>query len=358
MIQAKAPGKLFIAGEYAVVNHGFPSILVAVNRFITVSIEECREEGSIISRQYAHLPLKWKRVGNQFIIEKRDNPFHYILEAISICEEYALALGRSLKIYNLRVDSELDSQEGAKYGLGSSAAVTVATVRALFRLYEIEEDDLTIYKLACLAHMKLGSNGSFGDLAASSVTGWIAYQCFDRVAVLAKRNVLSLPDLLAEEWPSLLIRRLEPLTDYKLLIAWTQSPASTPSLVDRISQTVDPLFYERFLQESRQLVTTMIKAFDENDGKQAAAMLKSNRSLLKALNPSIETPDLTRLIDIASPYGAAKTSGAGGGDCGIVLVDEKTDIEPLIKAWHEADIICLNLTVYDKGVTAGRKDNE
>ncbi len=358
MIRAQAPGKLFIAGEYAVVNHGHPAILVAVDRFITVSIEACENEGSIISQQYTHLPLKWKRVDNHFVIEKRDSIFHYILEAIAICEQYALELGRSLKIFNLQVDSELDSREGAKYGLGSSAAVTVATLRALCRLYEIPEDDLIIYKLACLAHLKLGSNGSFGDLAASAVTGWIAYQCFDRRFVLAKKDELSLLELLALDWPSLLIRHLEPLTDFKLLIAWTQSPASTPSLVDLVSQAVDSQVYNLFLANSRVLVNDMIQAFDDNDGERVAAMLQANRQLLKGLNTSIETADLTRLIDIAESYGAAKTSGAGGGDCGIVLVNQKVDIGPLIKAWRDAHIVCLDLTVYDQRDTAERKTDE
>ena len=38
MISASAPGKLYIAGEYAVVEPGHPAILVAVDRFVTVSV--------------------------------------------------------------------------------------------------------------------------------------------------------------------------------------------------------------------------------------------------------------------------------------------------------------------------------
>ena len=43
MIQASAPGKLFIAGEYAVVTNAHPAILVAVNQFITVTLEEAED---------------------------------------------------------------------------------------------------------------------------------------------------------------------------------------------------------------------------------------------------------------------------------------------------------------------------
>lgn len=34
----RAPGKLFVAGEYAVVDAGNPAILVAVDRYITVTV--------------------------------------------------------------------------------------------------------------------------------------------------------------------------------------------------------------------------------------------------------------------------------------------------------------------------------
>ena len=52
LITEKAPGKLYIAGEYAVVENGYPAILVALDQFVTCSIEESAAEvGKIISRQ-------------------------------------------------------------------------------------------------------------------------------------------------------------------------------------------------------------------------------------------------------------------------------------------------------------------
>lgn len=344
----RAPGKLFIAGEYAVVNPAYPSILVAVDRFITVDIEQTIDEGTIISEQYAHLPLKWKRVNNRLQIEKRDNPFHYILEAIDICEHFAFRLGRSLKVYNLTVKSELDSKDGAKYGLGSSAAVTIATLRALLQLYEIPAEDVTVFKLACLAHLKLGSNGSFGDLAASTATGWIAYASFDRDWVLKQQEQMDLLELLATPWPSLMLKRLKALEDYRLLIAWTKKPASTASLVDIVSQEVEENKYQNFLEASRRVVNEMIQGFMDNDGVKVCEMLNENRRLLRALYPSIETKQLTKLIELAADYGTGKSSGAGGGDCGIVLVPKTKDISDLISCWEAEEIVALDLEVYDK----------
>ena len=55
MIQVKAPGKLYIAGEYAVTEPGYKSVLIAVNRFVTASIEldqpKCLYIGFCISEE-------------------------------------------------------------------------------------------------------------------------------------------------------------------------------------------------------------------------------------------------------------------------------------------------------------------
>lgn len=348
MIRAKAPGKLYIAGEYAVVTPGYPAVLVAVERFITVSIEPTIEEGTLVSKQYKQLPLKWKRLNGKLVVDKHENPFHYILEAIYITEEYAKELNRPLQVYNLFVDSELDSEQGAKYGLGSSAAVTIATIRALFRFYKLEEEDYTIYKLAVLAHLNLGSNGSFGDLAASVMSGWCLYQSFDREWVVNKSKEVSLSELIQLKWPLLLIEKLRPLSDYNLLIGWTQKPASTFDLVDKVKRDTDEQALKEFLKASKACVDRLVTGLRNNDGSVVSDMIQLNRQLLKELDASIETPQLSTLIELASDFGVAKTSGAGGGDCGIALIHKQMDDSALIDLWNNHGIEKLEITVYDK----------
>lgn len=138
MIKVIAPGKLYIAGEYAVVD-GMPSIVVALNQYITVEISAGHKYGSIISKQYQASTIYWRREGNQMIFDNRDNPFRYILSAIKITEQYARSLHVKLGLYHLKIDSQLDSPDGKKYGLGSSAAVTVATINALCAFYHIPD---------------------------------------------------------------------------------------------------------------------------------------------------------------------------------------------------------------------------
>ena len=172
MIETSVPGKLFIAGEYAVVEPGHPAIIVAVDQFINVTIEGARKNGSIQSAQYSDLPIRWTRRNGELVLDHRENPFHYILAAIRLTEKYAQEKGTLLSFYDLKVTSELDNSNGRKYGLGSSGAVTVATVKALNLYYDLKMDRLTQFKIAALAHLAVQGNGSCGDIAAMAA-GWL-----------------------------------------------------------------------------------------------------------------------------------------------------------------------------------------
>ncbi|AZP97317.1 phosphomevalonate kinase [Latilactobacillus curvatus] len=353
MITAKAPGKLYIAGEYAVVETGFPAIIVALNQFVTVTIEESHEYGSIVSKQYQENSLYWQRQGDEMVFDNRDNPFHYILSAIRLTEQYARQAGKTLRVYHLRVNSDLDSADGKKYGLGSSAAVTVATVKALCAFYELSLSNDQLYKLAAIAHLDVQGNGSLGDIAASVFGGWVAYRSFDKQWLADIRPTVSLTELLEMPWPSLSIELLTPPAELSLLIGWTGSPASTSHLVDKIAlaKTERQADYQNFLAASKACLEAMVEGFRRNDLAQIQAELRNNRAILQDLahfsHVAIETPILQKMGALAEAIGgAAKTSGAGGGDCGIVIIDRAIEIEALFEQWRANQIERLNLAVH------------
>ena len=353
LITAKAPGKLYIAGEYAVVETGFPAIIVALNQFVTVTIEESHEYGSIVSKQYQENSLYWQRQGDEMVFDNRDNPFHYILSAIRLTEQYARQAGKTLRVYHLRVNSDLDSADGKKYGLGSSAAVTVATVKALCAFYELSLSNDQLYKLAAIAHLDVQGNGSLGDIAASVFGGWVAYRSFDKQWLADIRPTVSLTELLEMPWPSLSIELLTPPAELSLLIGWTGSPASTSHLVDKIAlaKTERQADYQNCLAASKACLEAMVEGFRRNDLAQIQAELRHNRAILQDLahfsHVAIETPMLLKMGALAEAIGgAAKTSGAGGGDCGIVIIDRAIETEALFEQWRANQIERLNLAVH------------
>lgn len=353
MIEITTPGKLFIAGEYAVVEPGHPAIIVAVDQFVSITVEPTKHVGSIQSAQYNNLPVRWTRRNNELILDIRDNPFHYLLAAIRLVEKYAQEQNRALTFYHLKVISELDSSSGKKYGLGSSGAVTVGTVKALNELYQLELNKEQIFKLAALAHLSVQGNGSCGDIAASCYGGWIAFSTFDHTWVKEQLATETLTILLQKKWPYLRIEPLPVPENLRLLIGWTGSPASTSNLVDQVYQSKEgkETAYANFLMESKQCVEKMIQGFKSNHIPDIQAQIRKNRGLLRQLSAftgvPIETEALERLCALAETFGgAAKSSGAGGGDCGIVLFKQTSGILPLISAWEKKMITPLPLHVY------------
>lgn len=353
MIMTSAPGKLYIAGEYAVIEPGYPAILVAVDQFIRVSLEQASGKGSISS--YDGKPVLWTRENDRITLEQDDNRLSYIITAINMAETYAKEQGIELRFFNLKVFSELETNEGIKYGLGSSAAVTVAAIKALCHYYKITISDEQMFKLASLSHLAINSNGSCGDVAASIYGGWIAFRTFDKSWVLEQRKTNSITQLLNKEWPYLSIESLKPPEELKLVIGWTGLPASTTGLVDNVhkKRTQNSTLYKSFLYDSKKCVTKMIAAFKEDKLEEIQRQIQINRKLLAKMRNDlgivIETPLLEKLCDIALRFdGYGKSSGAGGGDCGIVIFKKDDDLAEVIDEWKREGITHLPLKVYEK----------
>ena len=364
-VVARAPGKLYIAGEYAVVEPGHRAVLVAVDRFITLRITPCSPAGgyagTIRSRLYDTGSRPWRHRPQDGLAEAVGGDDDYVISAIRVVEALVAEGGGRLGSFNLGISSELDEADGRKLGLGSSAAVTVATVRAVAGFYGLSLDDSRVYKLAMLASDAVQPIGSGGDIAASAVTGWVDYASPDRVWLRRARQRAQARggtgDLLESDWPGLCLRRL-PVPSVRLQVGWTGAPASTPALVADVqtrSHGADD--YTVFLRDSQDCLARLITAIEDDDAARIMRQIARNRALLAGLSRiggrTIETTELARLVEIALDHGAtAKSSGAGGGDCGIALCPPATDLVALRAAWETAGIRPLDLSVYSQDSSA------
>ena len=150
-VTRSAPGKLYIAGEYAVVEPGHRAVLVAVDRFITVRASPAEGSGRISSDLYRTGPLTWRRRPEDGAVQVPGRSGDYVVSAIRAVERMVREAGGTPRFFDLDISSELDGAGGRKLGLGSSSAVTVAAVRAVAGLYGLSLDDTAVYKLAMLA---------------------------------------------------------------------------------------------------------------------------------------------------------------------------------------------------------------
>ncbi|PRY83468.1 phosphomevalonate kinase [Alkalibacterium olivapovliticus] len=349
---AKAPGKLYIAGEYAVVEPGHPSIIAAVDRFITVEVAPSENTfGSINSTVLSTGPIKWERKNNQILSQSSILKADIVFAAMVTAEAYLRSFIPSIPYYDITITSDMLSDKGLKYGLGSSGAVTVALIQALLDSFSVGYTPLLLYKLSAVAHLSLNSKGSFGDLAAASFSGLIAYSSFDKRSVQENLNLNPIKTVVEADWPHLSIEQLPRLNQVSLLVGWTGSPASTESLVSHVETDHDRLPYEVFLTESKKCVERLIIAIKQQKTSDIFKEITYNRQLLLKMSRfkqfELETPLLSTLCCIAETFhAAAKSSGAGGGDCGIALISEDVDRESLLLEWIEAGITPLPLTIH------------
>ncbi|MGR6741430.1 phosphomevalonate kinase [Microbacterium sp. F1-18] len=362
-IVVHAPGKLFIAGEYAVVSPGEPAVLIAVDRYLTVSLTESVDEGSIHSPEYSRMPVRWTRGQDGLTLDREHHPYDYVIAAIEASERLRAERGLRPRFFDLFIESGLDDPSGRKFGLGSSAAVTVATIAAIDRFYGFDLGTRGRYELAMLATIAVAPNASGGDVAASTYGGWIGYRSPDRERLRAARRERGVAAVLGSDaWDGAEIIRLTPPSGLDLIVGWTGHPASTERLVSGVSRGTNVAgdAHTGFLEASRACVGDLWRALavrpDDagragSDDGLALDALRRNRRLLQALGArtgvTIETDRLRVLCDAAEAIGAAgKPSGAGGGDCGIVLAPADSDVAGMLRVWETNDIRHLTIGVH------------
>jgi phosphomevalonate kinase len=264
--------------------------------------------------------------------------------------------------FHLEINSELDDPlTGQKYGLGSSAAVVVSVISAILSLHshmkktpEFDE----IFKLSVIAHLITQKSGSGADIAAAVYGGWLEYSAFSAKWVLNElEQGEKLRSIIDKPWPNLLIRTITPPSSLQLVVGWTKQAVATAPMIKNIYNFSESNLeaYSEFLRESSISVAKMLKSFDVGDCSEAINSLSQNRKALQRLGDNagtnIETEKLKTLCNIAEIFGSGKSSGAGGGDCGIAFLKGNAQREELYKAWKAADIRPLNLSVSKVGVS-------
>lgn len=356
-----APGKLFVAGEYAVMEPGSPAILVAVDRQVTVTVSD-PDDGTgpgpfdvVVSSDLGQRSVPWRWHDGRLVVRGTyDEPrtrgaLAHVVTALETVSRLLAERGLPVPALNVSVSSRLH-ENGRKFGLGSSGAVTVATVAAVasFCGLELSRDDR--FRLAMLATAELDPKASGGDLAASTWGGWIAYQAPDRAFVLEQARRLGVDRTLRAPWPGHTVRRLAPPAGLTLEVGWTGEPASTASLVSDLHRRAwrGSPSHRRFVAATTECVRSAVTALETGDRPALLHQIRRARQELGRLDGEVGlgifTPRLTALCDAAEAVGgAAKPSGAGGGDCGIALLDAGAarDITHVRRRWEAAGVLPL-----------------
>lgn len=319
--QVQTGGKLYLAGEYAVLTPGYGAVIQFIPIYLSATIQEANTY-QLVSDLFGY---------SVDLTPNKD--YSLIQETIRLMEEWLKDQGLDPNPIALHIAGTL-GEKGKKYGIGSSGSVVLLVIRAMAALYEVDLSPDLLFRLAAVVLVQRGDNGSMGDLACIAYEDLIYYQSFDRAWLHEVLTSQPLSQVLALDW-HYQIRVIQPAISYDFLVGWTKEPAISSDLIRQIKGAIK----EDFLKESQTAVKNLEKGLREGNQNEIEASIQRADQNLKALNPLIYTPALKELQQATDGLSAcAKSSGAGGGDCGIALSFDPLETQTLIERWTEKKI--------------------
>jgi len=277
---ANAPGKMFLFGEHSVL-YGHPAIVVPIKRYVSVESFFSKDLHGVrvLPKESAHASaaarafLKWNRCTqrNGIILQTRsDIPFP---------------------------------------GLGSSSATIVATIRSLSILFEKKLSDRAVYSIAKKAKtIAEGNAGSYADVACSTYGKLILYENPTRIKRLPAKG----PEKIS------------------FIAASTPREKTTAEMIFKAGLLSGKACGRLPVIDCMGIITRdACSCIRKGKWGEVGRLMLDYHSMLSFAG--VNTPLLSRTVAHAVSLGAlgAKTSGAGGGDCAIILARRHNENELL-----------------------------
>ena len=277
----KAHSKIIWMGEHSVV-YGYPAIAIPLQ-----GIEvECR-------------------------IYPADEKIHFdYYDTLSTAVYAALEY---LNHTDVAVSYDIRSEIPQKRGMGSSAAISIAAIRAVFDYFEQSIDMETLEILVNKAEI----------IAHSNPSGLDAKTCLSDKAITFIRNIgFSTLDLDLDAY---------------LVIADTGIYGNTREAVEKVAQAEEANLPH--LAALGDLTEMVQKAIQAKTISEIGPLMTKAHSHLQAIGVSIDKAD--QLVQISLENGAlgAKMSGGGLGGCIIALAQTKAQAEKISKALTEGGAV-------------------
>lgn len=274
-------GKVILLGEHAVV-YGRHAIACPLPLTMRAHVEDCDSGVNLL------IP-SW---GVEYQLAKAPEQRRSFEKAAgAILDELGLA------DRGIRIEVFPDVPRGM--GLGSSAALAVAIVRALDRHFQLGLADDEINRLAFQSEVIAHGQPSGIDNTMATYAKPLVF----RKGTPPLVELLNIP---------------QPLS---LVVGMTRTQGLTAKSVGRVRDAwkKQPRLYEKIFDDIDALVLQSVSALQDNDVKSVGEMMNVCQGLLNALQ--VSTPELERVIEIAREAGAvgAKLTGGGGGGSMVAL---------------------------------------
>jgi phosphomevalonate kinase len=320
MKDVKAPGKVFLAGEYAVLEPGRPALVAAIDRFITCHVHEA--EAASPQKDLPSFPGLAAEMAVTFLKQSGKPGVRPFLNFTSQLEE-----------------------QGVKIGIGSSAASSAAAAGAVLARNGLDVREPATrekaFRLAAMAHVLTQQGGGSGaDTAAAALGGILEYRRYD-VAWLWEHlsaSRVDMPRIMSEPWPGLKWRALKWPAELRFVLLWTGMPASSPDLTraTEIFRLERPDEWKVFCDQSEAACDFLASALESRDPSAIAAGIEEAGDCIFQLardsDVELVTAELKRALEAAKAAGApAKIAGAGGGDCALAVAFDEDAVARLVR---------------------------
>ena len=289
-------GKIILLGEHAVV-HGRH----AIGCPIPLTIRAIVEDGD---RGVELLIPRW---GVEYQLAKPPEHRRSFEQAAGIILD-------KLGLANRKMRIEVFPDVPRSMGLGGSAALAVAIVRALDLHFHLDLSDAEVNALAYLSEQNAHGQPSGIDNTLATYGKPLVY----------RRGSPPLVELLNMPAP------------LSIVVGMTRTEGLTARTVANVADARqrNPRLYEKIFDDIDGLVLQAVSAIQDNDVTTLGDLMNINQGLLNALQ--VSTPELERLINVARDAGAAgaKLTGGGGGGAMIALCGNAattTDVQQAIE---------------------------
>lgn len=304
-VTVSAPGKLMLLGEHAVL-YGKPCLVTTVNQRMKATVELTNNSSFQLNAPDVKV-TNYQKIMSE--LGKGEIPKGAKFVEMALYNYY-----NRYKYYTKRggVCISTKSEFSSEFGFGSSSASTVCVIKALSELTGKKLSNNQIFDLAYKTVLDTQGKGSGFDVAAAVYGGTVYFVTPGKIIEPLKIN--SLP----------------------LIVGYSGIKFDTVRLIDEVAQKAKkyPSLINNIYDQIGQLVDQAKKAILKKDWGTLGELMNFNEGYLAILG--VEGKKLSSMIYAARDAGAygAKLSGAGIGDCMIVLhsVQSKLSVKKAIES--------------------------
>ena len=298
-------GKVILLGEHSVV-HGRPALALSVERGAEVTLS----------------PVTGAADRTRLHIE----PWEVDIDTGPQANVGREPLQQALRIARAFYSDELELQLHATMrlpsgaGMGSSAALGVAVLRALDQARGLTRPDAEIYQRSLDWERVFHGNPSGVDNAMATYGGMALFKKGEPLTHVVPRHPVS------------------------LVVAYSGTSSSTKLMVDSVAHQLarEPERMNRAFDAIAEIVLSGKSALEQGELHNLGQLMTMNHQLLSSM--MLSTDALEEMIAAALAAGSlgAKVTGAGGGGCMVALVDTAESKRAVSDALEQ-----LGKTVYE-----------